>query len=98
MSEPNQPAIENQFGKQFGIICDNIKRFSHKNKKLFNVDAIKFYEIAKVHVKKTVFKFSSFDLGGGELVWWGGARKNRRHNYCVHEFARGLSVLNSGSY
>lgn len=37
-----------------------------KNKKLFNVDTITFYEIAKVHGKKTVFKFSSFDLGVGE--------------------------------
>lgn len=59
------------------------------------MDIIKFYEIAKIHVKKTAFKFSSFDLGVGE---GGGARKNRRHSYCVQDFTRGLSALNSGSY
>lgn len=85
MSEPNQPAIENQFGKHFDIICVISNALVIKNEKLFNVDTIKFYEIAKIHVKKIVFKFSSFDLGVAE----GGGEEEQETTILCSRFYKG---------
>lgn len=52
---------------------------------MFNVDTIKFYEIAKIHVKKTVFKFSSFDLGVGE----GGGKEEQETQLLCSRFHKG---------